>query len=216
MNAPVLRRGAATLMATAIASTAGVTLAGPASATTSYGHPHQKVIVIVVNDSRHCRDFRVVKAVVVKKDRKVIIIKKFVSCDFRRHYDFFAKPFFFKREFRTPHIVHAINAPARGTVPLTPAKVPVSTNPTRVSINEPGTPMNLTSPSSLGSLTPRQVNVSPSGITAGSGAAGASLGAGGITAGSGAASASLGAGGVSAGSGAAGVSMGTGGMAGMR
>ncbi|AJC54227.1 hypothetical protein [Streptomyces sp. 769] len=205
-------------MATAIASTAGVALAGPAGATTSYGHPHQKVVVIIVKESRHCRDFNVVKVVVVKKDRKVIIIKKFLRCDFRRHNDdiFFAKKVFFKRAFRTTHRVFAINAPARGTVPLTPAKVPFSTDPTRISINEPRTPMNLTSPSSLGSITPGYVSGSPSGSTAGSGAAGASLGAGGITAGSGAASASLGAGGVSVGSGAAGVRMGTGGMAGMR
>ncbi|WEB39044.1 hypothetical protein MOV08_06825 [Streptomyces yunnanensis] len=189
-------------MATAIASTAGVALAGPAGATTSYGHPHQKVVVIIVKESRHCRDFNVVKVVVVKKDRKVIIIKEFLRCDFRRHNDyiFFAKKVFFKRAFRTTHKVFAINAPARGTVPLTPAKVPFSTDPTRISINEPRTPMNLTSPSSLGSITPGYVSGSPSGSTAGSGAAGASLGAGGV----------------SAGSGAAGVSMGTGGMAGMR
>ncbi|MER6047545.1 hypothetical protein ABT168_08775 [Streptomyces sp. NPDC001793] len=221
MNAPVLRRGAATLMATAIASTAGVALAGPAGATTSYGHPHQNVIVIVVKDSRHCRDFYVVKTVVVKKDRKVIIIKQFLRCEFRRHSGYFARDFFFRHDFRTPHKAHAFKAPAHGTVPLNPAKVPVGTNPTRVSINEPRTPMNLTSPSSPGSITPGHVNVSPGGITAGSGAAGASLGAGGMTIGSGAASAGLGAGGVGAGSGGAGfggagLSMGTGGMAGMR
>ncbi|GGU65544.1 hypothetical protein GCM10010211_33400 [Streptomyces albospinus] len=195
MSAPALRRGVGTLMATAIAGTAGVALAGPVGATTSYGHPHQKVIVIVVNESRHCRDFKVVKVVVVEMDRKVIIIKKFQRCDFRRHNDYFAKRIFFKRDFRTTHKVFVDKARARGTVPLAPAKVPVDTNPIRVSINAPRTSMNPTSPTSLGSLTPGHVNVSSSGVTAGSGATGVNLGAGGVSAGSGAAGVSLGSGG---------------------
>ncbi|WP_157878847.1 hypothetical protein [Streptomyces sp. CT34] len=185
-------------MATAIASTAGVALAVPASATTSYGHPHQKVIVIVVKESRECRDVKVVKVVIIKKDRKVVIIKKFLRCDFRRHHDYFAKAIFFEHEFHRTHKVFKIKAPDRGTIPLAPAKVSVSTNPIRVSINVPRPSTNLTSPSSLGNLTPGHVNVSSSGVTAGSGATSLSLGTGGITAGSGSAGASLGAGGMTA------------------
>ncbi|WP_157878751.1 hypothetical protein [Streptomyces sp. CT34] len=185
-------------MATAIAGTAGVALAGPAGATTSYGHPHQKVIVIVVKESRHCRDFNVVKVVVVKKDRQVVIIKKFLSCDFRRHNDYFFRKVFFKHEFHTTHKAIAIKEPARGTVPLTLPKVSVGTNPIRVSINAPRTSLNLTSPSSLGSFAPGHVNVSSSGVSAGSGTSGVSLGTGGSAAGSGAAGVSLGTGGVAA------------------
>ncbi|MFE4722852.1 hypothetical protein ACFRLW_42070, partial [Streptomyces sp. NPDC056728] len=64
MSAPILRRGAAVVVASAIAATAGVTLAGPAAATPApKGH---RVIVVVERGHEFCRFGHRTVVIVVK------------------------------------------------------------------------------------------------------------------------------------------------------
>ncbi|MET7666327.1 hypothetical protein ABZT51_46815 [Streptomyces sp. NPDC005373] len=205
MSAPILRRGAAVVVASAIAGTAGVALAGPAAATPApNGH---RVIVVVERGHEFCRFGHRTVVIIVKKDHgRVIVIRKIVRCDVRRHHDFFFRHHFEKHvEFRRAHRfnvdnnrVHVIlpKTPMRVTItaprvttPTTPPQVSVRTGPTRVSVHTVPAQPNAVGPS----------HVSISGGSAGVGAGNtSSAGTGGINVGSGASDISVGSGGITA------------------
>ncbi|MFG2661662.1 hypothetical protein [Streptomyces sp. NPDC048425] len=151
MSVPILRRGAAVVVASAIAGTAGVALAGPASATPApKGH---RVIVVVERGHEFCRFGHRTVVIIVKKDHgRVIVIRKILRCDVRRHHDFIFRHHFVKHvEFRRAHrfnvdnnSVHVIlpktplrvtNTAPRGATPTTPRQVSVRTGPTQASVH---------------------------------------------------------------------------------
>ncbi|MEU1630657.1 hypothetical protein ABZ746_36335 [Streptomyces sp. NPDC020096] len=197
MSAPILRRGAAVMVATAIAGAAGVALAGPTAATPAL--KGQRVIVIVERGHEFCRFGHRTVVVIVKKDHgRVIIIRKIVRCDFRRHHEFFRhNVFFFQNEFRPIHRfnignnrVHVIlpKAPPHVTITAphvttstTPPQMSEQTGPAQISVqpNLVRPSVNLTSPSSLGNLVPDRMNVSGAiDVSPGNNSIGAGIGAG--------------------------------------
>ncbi|MGX1675415.1 hypothetical protein [Streptomyces sp. NPDC055400] len=194
MSAPILRRGAAVVVASAIASTAGVALAGPAAATPDpKGH---RVIVVVERSHEFCRFGHRTVVIIVKKDHgRLIVIRKIVRCDVRRHHDFFRHHFVKHVEFRRAHRfnvdnnrVHVflpktplrvtITAP-RGTTPTTP-QVSVRTGPTQVSVHT--VPAQPNPGGSAGMGAGNTISAGTGGINVGSGASDISFGSGGSTA----------------------------------
>ncbi|MFH8736338.1 MULTISPECIES: hypothetical protein [unclassified Streptomyces] len=136
MSAPILRRGAAVLVASAIAGTAGtagVALAGPAAATPDpNGH---RVIVVVERGHEFCRYGHRTVVIIVKKDHRVTVIRKIVRCDIRRHDDFFFRHHFVKHvEFRRAHRFNVDNNRVHVILPKTPLRVTTPTTPPQVSV----------------------------------------------------------------------------------
>lgn len=133
MSAPILRRGAAVLVASTIAGTAGVALAGPAAATPDpNGH---RVIVVVERGHEFCRYGHRTVVIIVKKDHRVTVIRKIVRCDIRRHDDFFFRHHFVKHvEFRRAHRFNVDNNRVHVILPKTPLRVTTQTTPPQVSV----------------------------------------------------------------------------------
>ncbi|MFB6678708.1 hypothetical protein ACFCWG_41100 [Streptomyces sp. NPDC056390] len=147
MSAPILRRSAAVMLASAIAGTTGVALAGPAAATPT--PKEHRVIVVVERGHELCRfGHRTIVIIVKKHHGRVTVIRKIVRCDVHRHHDFFRHHFVKHVEFRRAHRfnvdnnrVHVmtplrvtITAP-RATTPTTSPQAPVRTGPTQVSVH---------------------------------------------------------------------------------
>ncbi|MFB7168968.1 hypothetical protein [Streptomyces sp. NPDC056242] len=197
MSAPILRRGAAVVVASAIAGTAGVALAGPAAATPA--PKEHRVIVVVERDHQFCRFGHRTVVIVVKKDHgRVIVIRKIVRCDVRRHDDFFFRHHFVKHvkhvEFRRAHRfnvdnnrVHVIlpKTPLRVTTPAMPRQMSVRTGPAQVFVHTVPAQSNPVGPSHVsitgGASAGNTITAGTGGNNVGSGASDISVGSGGIT-----------------------------------
>ncbi|WP_432168637.1 hypothetical protein [Streptomyces sp. bgisy031] len=209
MSAPILRRGAAVVVASAIAGTAGVALAGPAAATQApYGH---RVIVVVERGHEFCRFGHRTVVIIVKKDHgRVIVVRKIVRCDVRRHDDFSFRHHFVKHvEFRRAHRFNVDHNRVHGILPKTPPRVTI----TAPRVTTPTTPRQMsarTGPPQVSVHTvPARISVQPnpvgpSHVSMSGGFAGVGadrtmgVGTGGINVGSGASDLSFGSGGITA------------------
>ncbi|MGW8683491.1 hypothetical protein ACWGNN_20920 [Streptomyces sp. NPDC055817] len=181
MSAPILRRGAAVVVASAIAATAGVTLAGPAAATPApKGH---RVIAVVERGHEFCRFGHRTVVIVVKKDHgRVTVIRKIVRCDVRRHDDFFFRHHFVKHvEFRRAHRFNVDNNRVHVTLPTTPHRFTI-TAPRVTTPNPVGPRHESGSGGYAGMGAGNTISVGTGGINVGSGASDISVGSGGITA----------------------------------
>jgi hypothetical protein len=169
MSAPILRRSAAVVVASAIASTAGVALATPAAATPDpHGH---RVIVVVERGHEFCRFGHRTVVIIVKKDHgRVTVIRKIVRCDVHRHHDFFFRHHFVKHvEFRRAHRFDVDNNRVHVIMPKTPLRFTI----TAPRVTNPAGPAGVGAGNTI--------SVGTGGINVGSGASDMSVGSGGIT-----------------------------------